>query len=147
MRWSARLLGLAVLGLAAAGIVLLAVEGGATLGWLVVGTVAALSAFATFANFGERVRVDEQGIEATNVLSERLGLARARRAAWADVLGAVDQEGDTWFVEVKDQRRWVLDRLDGHEELAQIFRDRGISVAARRMPRPWHFGRDRPGPP
>src|SRR5687767_11676622 len=80
--------------------------------WVLLGVFGISSGLATIANFGERVTVDASGIAQRNVLLARIGLA-GRRAAWPDVLGAVDQDRRTIFLDVRDQRRWVIDHIDG----------------------------------
>lgn len=139
VRWQARALGLGVLALAGGAAGLIAGEDASPWSWVVVGITGAAALTATIANFGEVVRTSAEGITQVNELLARFGLGRRRSATWADVLRAVDQDGLTYFLEVRDQGRWVLDQLDQHEHLRLILEDRGITVERRKRPSlvPW----------
>lgn len=139
VRWTSRLLGLAVLGLAVGAMAVLAVEGGSAVSWTITSTLLVLSGLATVANFGDRVVADDEGLTSETLRLRTFGLAR-RRARWSEIARAVDQDGDTWFLEVEGQSRWVLDHLDRHEELGALLRERGVGVDARQAPRLWRRG-------
>jgi hypothetical protein len=142
--WGARLLGLCVLaGVLVVGAGLGLTGGAPTWTWIGLGVFGAAALAATVANFGDRVRVTEEGMSYENVLTSRWGWPRARTAAWEQVSEAVDLEGRTWFVEVEGQRRWVLDQLAGHEDLRLVFMERGVPIRVTQRPR--LFGRQSPG--
>ena len=110
--------------------------------WGILGLLGVASLLASIANFGDVVEVDDTGLTHENTLLRPVGLSRGRRAEWKDVLHAVDQDGATFFIEVQDQRRWVVDQLDNHEHFRLILEDRGISVSTRTRPRLAFWRRD-----
>ena len=135
IRWTARILGLVVLALCLAGTALMLAEGGGLLGWTLVAGFGTASLLASIANLGDRYDTDETGLSYRNVLTGALGWPRARRASWADIHSAVEQDGSTIFLDVGGQGRWVLDQLDGQEQLRLILTDRGIAPTQRSRPR------------
>ena len=143
IRWTARLLGVLVLLLSLAGVMLLVSEGGGVVGWTVVGLFGAASLAATVANFGDRYDTDDAGLSYRNTVTGALGFPRARRTAWVDIHSAVEQDAATLFLDVDGQGRWVLDQVDGHEQLRLILQDRGIQTTRRSRPSlaPWRWGR------
>lgn len=147
VRLRSRVLGLAVLVLAAVGIVVLARSDASPWSWAIVCILGLAALVASVANFGDRFDVDDEGITHVNTLTERIGWPRARRVAWGDIRHATDQDGDTLFLEVEGERRWVLDQLDGHEHLRLILADRGIPTSRRTRPRLTSWGRGGPEAP
>jgi hypothetical protein len=141
VRLRSRVLGLAVLVLSAVGLVVLAGNDASPWSWLIVSTLGLAALVASLANFGDRFDVDDQGITHLNTLTARVGWPRVRRATWAEIRHAIDQDGDTIFLEVDGQRRWVLDQLDGQEHLRLILADRGIPMTNRTRPRLTSWGR------
>lgn len=144
VRWQARALGVTVLALVLGGFWLIAGEDASPWSWIILSLMGAAALLASIANFGEIVEADEAGISQRNVLLGRLGLGRAKKAAWTDVLHAVEQDGATFFLEVQDQPRWVLDQLDDHEHFRLILQDRGITISVRTRPRLAFWRRDHP---
>ena len=140
VRWSSRVLALAVLValvLAAVAIVV-AGQGAAAWSWFFLGAFLVAAVLASIANFGDRWTVDDAGITYRNVLLQRTPLARLapeRHAAWQDVHSAQEAEGKTWFLQVEGQKRWILDHLDAHEHLRLVLQDRGVPVSSRTRPR------------
>lgn len=110
--------------------------------WGILGLLGLASLLASIANFGDVIEVDDAGLSHDNTLLRRVGVVRCRRAEWKDVVRAVDQDGATFFIEVQDQRRWVLDQLDDHEHFRLILQDRGINVSTRTRPRLAFWRRD-----
>ena len=134
--WGSRLTGLVVLLGASAGALGLAITGGAPLWtWLVLAAFAIAAAVATVANFGDRFHFDDEGLAHENVVLTRLGFPGERRAAWKDVVSAVEHDKATWFVNVDGQGRWVLDKLDGHESVRGILAARNIPITSVERPR------------
>ena len=145
VRWQARALGVFVLALVAVGIVAIAGENASPWSWGVLVLVGTAAFTTSLANFGDVVETDEAGLARRNVLLGRIGLSRAQRASWAEVLNAIDQDGATFFLEVQDQRRWVLDQLDDHAGFSAILRQNGISVNVRTKPSLAFWRRDQTG--
>ena len=145
VRWRSRIVGLVVLVLALLGAVVLAREGAAALSWVLVGALGGAALVASVSNFGDRIDVGESGLVYTNDLTARVGFPRRREAAWSAVLGAVEQDHETFFLDVEGQRRWVLDQLDGHEELRIALGEHGIPLTTRTRPRLMSWGRSDKG--
>lgn len=136
--WGQRAVGALVLGGVGAASAGLAVTGGAPgVTWAVLGVFGVASGVATVANFGDRFVFDDDGVAHENVV---LRAVRApRRVAWSDVLEAVDHEGTTWFLGVRDGRRLILDRVEGHDRIRLLLEEKGVPISRRERPR--LFGR------
>ena len=110
--------------------------------WVVLGVFFVAAGVSSVSNFGERLHASDEGLRWENVL-----LRRERRAAWAEVLSALELDRRTLFLTVEGQRRWVLDAFDGHDLLMKLLQERGVSVEQRMRPRLRDLGRGSRNPP
>lgn len=115
--------------------------------WIVLGLFGIAALVSSISNFGERLHADDEGLRWENVLLRRMGLARERRAAWSQVLSAVELDQKTFFLTIEGQPRWVLDALAGTEVLRRVLEERGIRVDQRSRPRLRDLGRSSRPPP
>lgn len=144
--WGQRALGLAVL----LGVAALIVATGFDLpwpSWIVLGLFGFAALVSTISNFGERVHADAEGLRWENVLLARLGIRPSRRATWDEITSAVELDGKTFFLTVEGQDRWVLDALEGQDELRTLLQDHGIVIEQRTRPRLRDLGRGSRQPP
>lgn len=139
--WGQRVVGLAVL-VACVGLAAWMRFDLPWLTWLVLGIFFVASGVSSLSNFGERLHADEAGLRWENVL-----LRRERRAAWPEVLSALELDGRTVFLTVEGQRRWVLDAFDGVALLRKLLQEHGVSVEQRTRPRLRDLGRGSRNPP
>ncbi len=79
--------------------------------------------------FGDRYRIDEEGIEYSNPLLARFGIRLGRRVAWQEVTsmrihrsirhGARDDKPAALFLQVRSGPRLVLDSLERFDEVVR----------------------------
>ena len=96
--------------------------------WILL-ALAVLSLIAAVGAWGDRVRLDADGLEVRNLVWMRLGLA-GRRLAWSDVVsvrehrrarpGSGDESVRAIFVMPRAGRRLVLDSLQDFDEARRI---------------------------
>ena len=138
--WGQRVLGLFVLGVVIAAIVGLRFDM-PWLTWLILGLVGAASTASTISNFGDRVHCGEAGIRRENIVLAALGWRRVNSVAWSEISTAVELDGKTLFLTIEGRPKWVLDSLDGIEDLRALLQHHGVSVTIRRRPRLRDLGR------
>jgi len=95
---------------------------------LILGIFFVVSAFLTVSNYGDRIVVDEEGIQVRNPVFERLGW-KPKGVAWDDIEGLREHRSKTLFIRPRKGRRIVLDSVAGYKDLAQeIQRRTGILI-------------------
>jgi len=112
---------------------------GALRGFLICGALLALSALLALINFGDRIVVEEEGVRFRNVWRERLRLGGSRLLRWGDVQevrqlggGAARplSSGPAYVVRTRAGRRYVLDSIEGVEEIAGLLGERAARPGA-----------------
>jgi hypothetical protein len=106
---------------------------GATPGFFILLGLASIAALNVAAAFGDRITLDDCGIEVANPWLARTG-RRARRVAWDDVAsirehhglrpGGRDAAPRAIFLGVRAGRRLVLDSLEDFDEVIRTVRAR-----------------------
>ena len=81
-------------------------------------------------NFGDRYRIDDEGVEYSNPLLGRLGVRLGRRVAWSEVTsmrthrtirhGVREEKPAALFLHVRSGRRLVLDSLERFDEVVGL---------------------------
>ena len=101
-------------------------------GVLVCGLLLLLSLAAVAANFGDRIVVDAAGVRFRNLWREKLRIDRSRLMRWDEVAevrelqsggrtGILPAPG-TLVVRTRSGRRYVIDSIEGIEEVAALLR-------------------------
>ncbi len=96
------------------------------------GLLLLLSLAAVAANFGDRIVVDATGVRFRNLWRERLRIDRSRLMRWDEVAevrelqpgghtGILPAAG-TLVVRTRSGRRYVIDSIEGIEEVAALLR-------------------------
>ena len=109
-----------------------AADAGAMPAFFVLLGLALVAALNFAAAFGDRITLDERGIEIANVWLARVG-RRARRVAWDDIASLREHHGPrpggshaaprAIFLGVRAGRRLVLDSLEDFDEVIRTVRD------------------------
>jgi hypothetical protein len=96
-------------------------------GGLLLATLSLLSLVATLLNLGDRYGIDERGIRYENPLLARLGVILDRSVPFSDIVsvrayrglrfGVREEHPSALFLEVTGERRFVIDSVEGFEEL------------------------------
>jgi hypothetical protein len=116
-------------------------------GLIVSGALLAASLLLVVANFGDRIAVEPEGLRFSNLCRERLGLGGSRLLRWEDVEEVRDlrppgaprllSQGPAFVARTREGRRFVLDSLDGIEEIAALLQERAARISdPRRAARP-----------
>jgi len=113
-------------------------------GGLLLTTLALLSLAATLLNLGDRYGIDERGIRYENPLLARLGLTLDRSVPFSDIVsvrtfrglrfGVREEHPSALFLEVAGGRRFVIDSVEGFDELHQLIESRVKVVDSSSLP-------------
>lgn len=108
-------------------------EHGAGRGLLVCGALLTLSLALVVGNFGDRIEVDGEGVRFRNAWREKVGLDRPRLLRWEEVEDVREMgrgplsrtlRSPAYLVRARGGRRFVLDSIEGIEEIAALLGER-----------------------
>jgi hypothetical protein len=103
-------------------------------GGLLLAGLALLCLVATLLNLGDRYGIDDAGIRYDNPLLASLGVTLDRSVAFSDIVslrayrglrfGMREEHPSALFLEVAGGRRFVIDSVEGFDELHQLIATR-----------------------
>jgi len=115
-------------------------------GGLLLSTLSLLCLIATLLNLGDRYGIDERGIRYENPLLASLGVMLDRSVPYSDILavrphhglrfGVREEHPSALFLEVAGGRRFVIDSVEGFDELHRLIASRVKAGDAGRETRP-----------